>query len=189
MNCQISSDLCDCYKHIGEYLKKERLARNISLQEITDSTKIPTYRFVSIEENRCHELPAEIFVKGFIKSYAEYIGLDTVDVMNRYNECRTGSFADGDAADVTQHTNSFMQIFNTYGRPVTVSLILIALIAGLWFFRGELKNINGNSVPAVSSAEASDPFFNGSAAERHKQASDVRTERAEVSASSKQTDI
>ncbi len=71
---------------VGGYLKKEREARGISLEEISEVTKISMEFLRAIENNEFNKLPAEVFVIGFIKSYAKFIGLDENEVVNMYKQ-------------------------------------------------------------------------------------------------------
>jgi cytoskeletal protein RodZ len=68
----------------GEYLKKERESRSISLEEISKSTKIRKVFLEAIERSDLDKLPPDVIVKGFLRSYAEYLGLDMVDVVLRF---------------------------------------------------------------------------------------------------------
>jgi cytoskeletal protein RodZ len=70
----------------GEYLKRERELREISLREIADDTKISFRYLQALEEDNTARLPAEVFIKGFIRSYAQYIGLDPDEAILRYQE-------------------------------------------------------------------------------------------------------
>jgi len=55
---------------------RRRCARGIEIDQIADSTKInPTY-LRCIEEERFEYLPAEVYVRGFVISYARCVGLD-----------------------------------------------------------------------------------------------------------------
>ena len=60
----------------GSRLRRSRLHRGMELEDISGVTKIsPTYlRF--IEEDRYAELPAPVYVRGFVTAYAECVGLD-----------------------------------------------------------------------------------------------------------------
>ena len=60
----------------GARLRRSRLHRGMELEDIAGVTKIsPTYlRF--IEEERYAELPAPVYVRGFVTAYAECVGLD-----------------------------------------------------------------------------------------------------------------
>ncbi len=78
---------------VGEYLKKERELRQISIQEVAEGTKISISRLRLIEENRFDDLPAEVFVRGFIRNYAEYIGIDPEEAILRLEEDLKGQSA------------------------------------------------------------------------------------------------
>ena len=70
----------------GEYLKRERELRDISLREISDETKVSFRYLEALEEDNRAKLPAEVFIKGFVRSYAKYIGLDPDEAILRYQE-------------------------------------------------------------------------------------------------------
>ena len=69
---------------IGQYLKRERELRNISLKEISSATRIRENLLTAIEEDRHDLLPAPVFVKGFLVAYGKHVGLDPSDVVLRY---------------------------------------------------------------------------------------------------------
>ena len=69
---------------IGQYLKRERELRNISLKEISTATRIREHLLAAIEGDRHDLLPAPVFVKGFLVAYGKHIGLDPGDVVLRY---------------------------------------------------------------------------------------------------------
>jgi cytoskeleton protein RodZ len=60
----------------GESLREARKARNITLQEIADITKIGTRTLQALENEQFDLLPGGIFNKGFVRSYARCVGLD-----------------------------------------------------------------------------------------------------------------
>lgn len=68
----------------GKLLKKERETRNISLDEISAFTKIKEHHLKSIEEDKYELLPAAIYVKGFLKTYAQYLALDPKNIILQY---------------------------------------------------------------------------------------------------------
>ena len=70
----------------GKYLKAERESRNLSLKEVSESTKIRENLLRAIEEDRFDLLPHAVFVKGFLTAYARYLGLDPNDVTLRYQK-------------------------------------------------------------------------------------------------------
>lgn len=60
----------------GEKLRREREKRSITLDEISQSTKIGTRMLQALEEDRFSQLPGGIFNKGFVRAYAHHVGLD-----------------------------------------------------------------------------------------------------------------
>jgi cytoskeletal protein RodZ len=74
--------------NFGEELKKEREVRNISLEEIASATKIHIKFLKAIEENNFEIIPGEFFIKNFLKAYANYLGLDEREILNRYYQNR-----------------------------------------------------------------------------------------------------
>ncbi len=73
-------------REIGEYLKKEREKRQISLRKVADETKIPIRYLEAMERGEVELIPGEVYLKGFLRSYAEEIGLDGGAVLERYRE-------------------------------------------------------------------------------------------------------
>jgi cytoskeletal protein RodZ len=73
---------------IGQYLRKERELRQVSLEELAQTTRIPMKMLVRLEDDRYDELPGEVFVRGFIKSYARSLGLESAPLLERYGEAR-----------------------------------------------------------------------------------------------------
>jgi len=71
---------------IGTELKRERELRGITLQEIADATKINIRYLRDLEEDRLENLPGTFFLKGIIRSFAKYIGLDQNTILNSYYE-------------------------------------------------------------------------------------------------------
>lgn len=71
---------------LGTILRKEREGQNLSLKEIESAISIRTKYLDAIENERYGELPGEVYVKGFIRNYAKFLGLDADTIMKVYNE-------------------------------------------------------------------------------------------------------
>ncbi len=69
---------------IGERLKQEREAKNLSLQDIQKQTKIQTRYLHAIEEERFEIMPGSFYVRAFIKEYATALQLNAEDLMSEY---------------------------------------------------------------------------------------------------------
>jgi transcriptional regulator with XRE-family HTH domain len=73
-------------KRLGEFLRGERQARGISLQQIAADTRISMTMLQAIENGDGEQLPAPVLIKGFLRSYAQRIGLDPEDVIAEYQD-------------------------------------------------------------------------------------------------------
>ena len=71
---------------LGQELRRERELRGISLNEISDSTKIGIRYLRALENDNLEILPGRFFTKGIIRAYAKYLGLDEESVLNKYYE-------------------------------------------------------------------------------------------------------
>lgn len=68
----------------GDWLRRQREMREISLRDIADRTKISLRYLQAMEDDRFDLLPAPIFAKGFLREYARYVGLSPDEVVNHY---------------------------------------------------------------------------------------------------------
>ncbi len=86
----ISGEAKKDLKAFGQYLRRERELRNITLDEIAQVTRISRRHLKAIEDGQPEGLPALPFLKGFLAAYARHIGLNTEDVLTFYDEVRLG---------------------------------------------------------------------------------------------------
>ncbi|HEY5039348.1 MAG TPA: helix-turn-helix transcriptional regulator, partial [bacterium] len=61
---------------LGSELKQARETRKISLETVSEKTRIPIKYLESIEENRFDIFPSHTYAKGFIRAYAKVVGVD-----------------------------------------------------------------------------------------------------------------
>jgi DnaJ-class molecular chaperone len=68
----------------GKDLKRIRDELGVSLEIVTEMTKIRTIFLRAIEEDEYEKAPSGMFLKSYVKAYAQSIGLDADSVANRY---------------------------------------------------------------------------------------------------------
>ena len=73
---------------VGQYLQKRRVEKGMSVEEVARSTRVPIASVERIEADRFSELPGEVFVKGFLRSYARAVEVPPDDVLARYTASR-----------------------------------------------------------------------------------------------------
>jgi cytoskeleton protein RodZ len=69
---------------LGQALRQEREARNVSIEEIAAATKIVPRYLKALEDDRLDQMPGGFFVRGIIRTYANAVGLDPEEVVGRY---------------------------------------------------------------------------------------------------------
>jgi hypothetical protein len=70
---------------IGTSLREARLRQSLDFPEIEQGTKIRGKYLRALEDEQFDVLPAQTYVKGFLRSYAEYLGLDGQLYVDEYN--------------------------------------------------------------------------------------------------------
>ena len=109
-------------------LRIERELRGISLEEMSDSTKIPVSQLEALENRAYDKLPSQIFIKSHLKAYSDYLGLDfdwvllEFDLLNQF-------------ADNSRKAENISRYSPFHPLPVIIFIILIialTLIFGEW---------------------------------------------------------
>jgi cytoskeletal protein RodZ len=73
-------------EQIGQKLKNARESRGLTLGQIYDKTKIPTSNLEAIETGDAEQLPEPVYVAGFIKRYADLLGLNGRSLSEEYKQ-------------------------------------------------------------------------------------------------------
>src|SRR5215218_561050 len=61
---------------IGSTLREARTRRELTLHDAQEATRIRLKHLAALEDERFDQLPEEVYVKGFLRAYADYLGLD-----------------------------------------------------------------------------------------------------------------
>ncbi|HVI85074.1 MAG TPA: helix-turn-helix domain-containing protein, partial [bacterium] len=69
---------------IGERLRSAREALGLSLEEIESATHIRRAYLHALENESFEELPGPVYAKGFLRSYAAYLGLAPRELLELY---------------------------------------------------------------------------------------------------------
>lgn len=73
---------------IGQTLRNERQLKQLSLEELAQSTRIPLKSLQQIEASDFAQLPGDVFVRGFVKSYAKALGIESDSLIQRLESDR-----------------------------------------------------------------------------------------------------
>ncbi len=122
-------------KEMGESLKNERERQGLSLEDVVEKTKISRANIQNIESGHIEDLPHPVYVKGFVKNYASYLGLDPQEYSRIFEEHITR-----DMDDFAEETSGSEDHFVSGAEPeksgkwtfVSVILTIILLLLLGW---------------------------------------------------------
>jgi cytoskeleton protein RodZ len=130
---------------IGSLLRASRNRRNEALSEVSSALRIRQVYLEAIENNQFDVLPGAIYAIGFIRTYAEYLGLDGEEVVRRY---KTEASTAEKKTDLT-----FPSLVPEHGIPggaiVMLGLVLAAIGYGSWYFVSSRNIFVTEQVPPV----------------------------------------
>lgn len=112
---------------IGNSLREARLRQGLDLARVEDDTKIRAKYLQGLEDERFEVLPSETYVKGFLRTYADYLGLDGQLYVDEYNS----RFVTGDDYEPRPRRSSARaapRARRQERRLVLVALVAIALV-------------------------------------------------------------
>jgi cytoskeletal protein RodZ len=71
-------------KLTGQILKENREKKGISITEVALATKINARSLLAMENGDAEGLPPKTFLRGFVRAYAAYLGLDVEQILASY---------------------------------------------------------------------------------------------------------
>lgn len=151
----------------GEILRAEREKKGLSLKDVEQSTSIRALYLNAIEEGNYSIVPGEVYLKGFIRNYAAFLGLNGPEMVELYRQLQNASAAPASQGSTEKQTEK------PAVKPVSLSqkvkeeraassiwkwlLLLLVIIlvaaAGFWYFSSSAKP----SVPNPSNVQSSQP--------------------------------
>lgn len=73
---------------LGERLREARESQGISLSQAAIETRILQRYLVALEENDYQNLPGDVYARGFIRNYANFLGLPVDELIDQYRQER-----------------------------------------------------------------------------------------------------
>jgi cytoskeleton protein RodZ len=124
---------------LGDLLRTSREEGHIDLDAVVKATKVRRHYLEALENEEWEKLPSQVFVKGFLRSYAAFLGLDTETVLDYYQK----------AAPRERYQPHALQSINTrstiWRRTITISLLGLAVIGVIIYLRGNGISVIGQA--------------------------------------------
>lgn len=112
---------------LGEQLRIARESESISLEEASNDTKISKRYLEALEENNYSIFPAQVYIRGFLSSYAKYLGLDPKAVLDQYSKL---ALAQDEGIEGTAPKRTTRRVARR--RVFMLLAALVFAILGLW---------------------------------------------------------
>ncbi len=113
---------------LGEKLRQSREAQGISIREVADQTRISALYIECIENDDYRTLPGGIFNKGFVKSYAKFVGVDPQEALQDYV-----NLIGVQNINAEEEIKSYRPevLLNNQGKSLLPTIVVAAVILGL----------------------------------------------------------
>ncbi len=119
---------------VGESLLAAREKKGLTLEVVSQESKIPVSTLKHLETDNFEAIPAKVYATGFLKAYGQILGLDSAQLINKY-EVQTGQThkSRGDLweieEEVVEEKLGSPHLFRKFVVPV---ILLIVAIIILW---------------------------------------------------------
>jgi len=134
----------------GANLRRERELRGISLEEISRETKISVRFLEALESDQLDQLPGGVFRRGFVKTYARYIGLKEDKVLQDYTLMVTGSEDEATGSEEVPLRKPAAKTVPSLSLKVALGLLLVIVLVSfsLWYLRWSSTHTRAERSPA-----------------------------------------
>ena len=131
---------------IGASLREARTNRGLSYEDVQQELRIRTRYLTALEEERWELLPGEAYTKGFLRTYAEFLGLNGTLYIDEYNE----RVAAHEESQITPES-----LAPRRGRSGLLTRTIVGvLVLGLLVFAANAWHPGSSAAPRVDDAAA-----------------------------------
>jgi cytoskeleton protein RodZ len=127
---EISGDSESPLDTVGQDLRAARLRRGDDLASVSKALKIRKDHLEAVEEDNFANLPGKTYAIGFVRSYAQYLGLDVAMMVDRYKEEISGRRDDHVPPASSFHAEESRRL--PQGWRIVAGIVGLALIYGVW---------------------------------------------------------
>jgi len=130
---------------VGELLQASRLRLGHDLRFVSETLHIRYVYLEAIEAGRYEELPGAVYVVGFMRSYADFLGLDSEEVVRRSKDEVAAQSVNSELVFPVPIPESSIP----GGAIVLVGLVILILAYGGWYAKTSNDTLLGGAIPSV----------------------------------------
>src|SRR5690242_4308625 len=143
---EISGDLDAALETVGQDLRAARLRRGDDLASVSRALKIRKDYLEALEEDRIEALPGKTYAVGFVRTYAEYLGLDPVQCVERYKAEIAGRTEE---KEPPPYADEAEERHLPYGWMIVGVIVLLLVIYGAYHLAISADSVANQPVAAV----------------------------------------
>ena len=115
---------------IGKELKTAREQKGISLEKVHEDTRIGINFLQSLEQGKIEHLPYPVYARGFVRSYAKYLGLDSERIANDFSTVfrAEDQFEKLDLNDLPTSLHGPKMILRSQNNVIMLGIALVVVI-------------------------------------------------------------
>lgn len=129
-NSLLQQEQVERLMQIGAYLRHVREEEVLSLEEVSARTLIQPRLLKAIEEGKLHQLPEPVYVQGFIRRYAEALGLEGAEFAEAFPAERSLQIAQSSWKDSPAAQLRPLHLYIAYVALIMASVSLLSFIVG-----------------------------------------------------------
>jgi cytoskeleton protein RodZ len=145
---------------LGERFRSAREARGLSLSDVSEQIRIRSVYLAAIEDQNWGAIGAPVYVRGFLRTYARFLGLDSEEIVAEFNrgsqDAPEAPAAAGAPASPSVPVSQKGHAGGGGSAMIwTAALVAVALIAFVVYNELSLRRQNGAPVLAAATASPS----------------------------------
>ena len=143
---------------IGAILEKKRLEKGLSLKEVEQATKIRTRYLEGLEQEDPTSLPDPVYARGFLKTYANFLGLDGEQLSREFRDHRAPRRERQPSYERLQKGEFDQPLINPGGvddaersgisgatiLTIVLAVLVLALVIGALYYVGSRSTVNSS---------------------------------------------
>lgn len=138
---------------LGQQLREAREARGLSVDDVARGTRIRAAYIRALEEERFAELPAPVYVRGFLRNYATFLGLDAEELIGELEQERGSAFQPQHRPKPQQFSAPVWR--GPSPRGMVGALLLVLLVAFIAFIFRQYSEFTASRSTSVFAASPS----------------------------------
>jgi cytoskeleton protein RodZ len=147
---------------LGERFRAAREARGLAVSDVADKIRIRSVYLAAIEDENWNAIGAPVYIRGFIRTYARFLGIDPEDAVRAFNRAQPPAAADLPAQDTAPRPVMAGRTSMLIWVAAAVAVLLVAFVVynELTMQRGQVAaavTATASPTPAATTAPAASP--------------------------------